>query len=229
MKVIGAGFGRTGTMSLKVALQQLGFDPCLHMIDLLAGMPELSDTFREAQEGKPTDWTTALEGFEATVDWPGCTFYKELMDAFPDAPVILTVRDPEAWYKSVNDTIYGAAKAIETMPDMADKPVAKMLKAIVWDGDLEDNFADKASTLAIFENHNREVIDYVPADRLLVFEVKQGWAPLCNFLGVDVPDSPFPHVNDTNSFLDNMRSGAITSGEEAAKMNAKSHTAERVA
>ena len=138
------------------------------------------------------------------------------------APVVLTVRDPEAWYKSVNDTIYGAAQAIETMPEMAEKPVAKMLKAVVWDGDLEGTFADKQKTLSIFENHNREVREYVPSDRLLVFEVKQGWSPLCNFLGVDIPDEPFPHVNDTESFLENMRSGSITSGEEAGKMNAQS-------
>jgi Sulfotransferase domain len=225
MKVIGAGFGRTGTMSLKVALQQIGFDPCLHMIDLLAGMPELSDTFREAQEGKTVDWAVALKGFESTVDWPGCTFYKQMMDAFPDAKVLLTVRDPEAWYKSVDDTIYGAAQAIQTMPEMADKPVAKMLKSVVWDGDLEGTFADKERTLSIFENHNREVQEYVPSDRLLVFEVKQGWAPLCNFLGVDIPSEPFPHVNDTQSFLENMRSGAITSGEEARKLNERSQPA----
>jgi Sulfotransferase domain len=224
MKVIGAGFGRTGTMSLKVALQQIGFGPCLHMIDLLAGMPELSDTFREAYEGKPTDWKTALKDFESTVDWPGCSFYKEYMEIFPDAPVILTVRDPESWYKSVNDTIYGAAMAISTMPDLAEKPVAKMLKAVVWEGDLQDRFADKDHTLSLFNEHNRKVQEYVPSDRLLVFEVKQGWAPLCNFLGVDVPSEPFPHVNDTNSFLENMRSGAITSGEEARKMNEKSQT-----
>jgi hypothetical protein len=222
MKVIGAGFGRTGTMSLKVALQQIGFGPCLHMIDLLAGNPELSDTFREAYEGRATNWAEALKDFQSTVDWPGCTFYQQLMDTYPDAPVILTVRDPEAWYKSVNDTIYGAAQAIKTMPEMAEKPVVKMLQAIVWEGDLEGTFADKERTLSIFDNHNRKVREYVPSDRLLIFEVKQGWAPLCNFLGVDIPDEPFPHVNDTKSFLENMQSGSITSGEEAQKMNERS-------
>ncbi|HEV3309747.1 MAG TPA: sulfotransferase, partial [Chloroflexota bacterium] len=100
MKVIGAGFGRTGTMSLKAALQQLGFGPCLHMIDLLSGHPELSDTFREAYDGKSTDWATTLEGWESCVDWPACSFYKDLMRVWPDAPVILNVRDPEGWYKS---------------------------------------------------------------------------------------------------------------------------------
>ncbi|HZT95279.1 MAG TPA: sulfotransferase [Chloroflexota bacterium] len=222
MDVIGAGFGRTGTMSLKVALQQLGFAPCLHMIDLLAGMPELSDTFREAYEGKQVDWKTALKDFRATVDWPGCTFYKEFMELYPNAPVILSVRDPEAWYKSTNDTIFKAAEMLPNMPEIADKPVAKMLKAIVWDGDLQGRFADKDFAISVFEKHNREVQQYVPKERLLVYEVKQGWEPLCSFLGVSVPEEPFPHVNDTKTFWENMTSGSITSGDEARKLNEQS-------
>ncbi len=219
MDVIGAGFGRTGTMSLKVALQQLGFAPCLHMIDLLGGQPELSDTFREAYEGKSVDWKESLKEFRATVDWPGCSFYKDLMELYPDAPVILTVRDPEAWYKSTYDTIYQAALQIVEMPEFADRPVTKMLQTIVWNGDLEGRFDDKQRAISIFENHNQAVKDYVPADRLLVYEVKQGWEPLCRFLGVDVPSFPFPHVNDTKSFWENMEAGNITSGEEARKLN----------
>src|SRR5581483_4585989 len=109
MKVIGAGLGRTGTTSIKVALQKLGFGPCLHMIDLLSGPAELSDAFREAYDGKPTDWKQVLGGWESTMDWPACSFYKQFMEVWPEAPVILNVRDPEGWYKSCHNTIYQAA------------------------------------------------------------------------------------------------------------------------
>lgn len=219
MKVIGAGFGRTGTMSTKVALQQLGFGPCLHMIDLIAANQDLAQTFYDAYQGKPVDWTEALQGWESTVDWPGCTFYKQLMDTFPNAPVILNVRDPESWYKSMNDTIYDAAMKLEQMPEMRDRPATKMIKAVVWDGDMKGDFQNKKGSIEIFEQHNKEVKDYVPAGRLLVFDVKQGWEPLCSFLGVDVPDMPFPHANDTESFKQMMESGAATSGEHARELN----------
>src|SRR5579862_8199623 len=122
MRVIGAGFGRTGTMSLKVALQRLGFGPCLHMIDLLSGYPEMSDIFREAYDGKSTDWRSVLEGWESCVDWPACSFYKQLIELWPDAPVILNVRDPEKWYKSTYDTIYQAAMVIPQTQEQLDRP-----------------------------------------------------------------------------------------------------------
>lgn len=219
MKVIGAGFGRTGTMSLKVALQDLGFGPCLHMIDLLSGRPELSDIFREAYDGRPADWKAVLEGWESVVDWPGCSFYKQFMQLWPDAPVILNVRDPEGWYKSTYNTIYQAAIVMPQTPEMANRPANKMLRRIVWDGDLRGKFEDKDAALAIFEQWNQEVRDTVPAERLLEFDVKQGWEPLCEFLGVDVPEGPFPHLNDTQSFLDMIQRGAHTSGEKVAALN----------
>ncbi len=219
MRVIGAGFGRTGTMSTKVALQQLGFSPCLHMIDLLAGNQDLAQTFYDAKLGKPVDWASELADWDATVDWPGCTFYKELMATFPDARVILNVRDPESWYKSMNDTIYAAAMSFGDMPEMRERPATKMIQTIVWEGDLEGRFADKQRALEIFDQHNREVREYVPSERLLVFDVKQGWEPLCTFLGVDVPQQPFPHANDTESFRKMMESGAAVSGDKARELN----------
>lgn len=219
MRVIGGGFGRTGTMSLKVALQQLGFAPCLHMIDLLSGNPELSETFIEAYRGKSVDWRTVLEGWEATVDWPGCSFYRQLMETFPEAPVILSVRDPESWYQSVNDTIFMAAEVMKDQPEIRDLPASRMLRTIVWDGDFQGQFADKQRTLEVYENHNREVKEFVPPERLLVFEVKQGWGPLCRFLRVETPETPFPHVNDKESFLAMIQSGAHMSGEQTQKLN----------
>lgn len=206
-------------MSTKVALQQLGFGPCLHMIDLMAANQDLVQTFHDAYVGKDVDWSQALSEWEATVDWPGCTFYKQLMDVFPEAPVILNVRDPESWYKSMNDTIYDGAMKLEDMPEMRDRPATKMIKAVVWDGDMKGDFPNKQGSIEIFLRHNEEVKNYVPADRLLIFDVKQGWEPLCSFLGVPVPAEPFPHANDTESFRQMIASGAATSGEHARQLN----------
>jgi hypothetical protein len=219
MKVIGAGFGRTGTMSLKVALQQVGFGPCLHMIDLLSGHPEMSDAFREAYDGNETDWKSLLEGWESCVDWPACSFYKQLMEVYPDAPVILNVRDAEGWYKSTYNTIYQAAMVIPQTEEQRNRPASKMLKRIVWEGDLQSKFEDKEAAIEIFNTWNEEVKQNVPADRLLVFNVTEGWEPLCKFLGVSVPDEPFPHKNDTQSFLDMINRGAHETGEQAATLN----------
>jgi len=218
MKVIGAGFGRTGTTSLKVALQRLGFGPCLHMIDLLSGNPELADTFREAYDGKPTDWETALEGWESCVDWPGCSFYQRFIELWPNAPVILNVRDPEGWYKSTYNTIYQAAMVIPQTPEQLARPAARMLRRIVWEGDLQGKFENKQAAIEIFEAWNEKAKATVPKERLLVFDVLDGWQPLCDFLGVDAPDEPFPHKNDTQSFLDMINRGAHESGEQAKNL-----------
>lgn len=219
MKVIGAGFGRTGTMSTKIALQQLGRGPCLHMIDLLADNQDLAQTFLDAHGGKQVDWKMELRDWEAAVDWPACTFYKQLMDAFPDASVVLNVRDSEGWYKSTYDTIYAAAMSIDSDPEMRERPAAKMIRSVVWDGDLEGDFANKSRAIEIFERWNEEVQEYVPKDRLLVFDVKQGWEPLCAFLSMSVPEQPFPRANDTATFLEMMASGAATSGAKARELS----------
>jgi len=221
MKVIGAGFGRTGTMSLKVALQMIGFGPCLHMIDLLSGNPELSDIFREAYDGKQVDWKTTLEGWESCVDWPACSFYKQLMETWPDAPVILNVRDAEGWYKSTYNTIYQAAMVMPQTEEQRNRPASKMLRRVVWEGDLQSRFTDKQAAIDIFNAWNEEVKATVPKDKLLVFAVTDGWEPLCNFLGVDVPDEPFPHKNDTESFLAMVNRGAHETGEQVAALSSK--------
>ena len=219
MKVIGAGFGRTGTQSIKVALQQLGFGPCLHMIDMLSGNPEMSDAFREAYDGKPTDWEALVEGWESCMDWPTCSFYKQFIETFPDAKVILNVRDPEGWYKSCYNTIYQVAVVAPPPFEIASRPPNKMLKRVIWEGDLQGKFGDKATALEILEQWNQEVRDTVPAEKLLEFAVTDGWEPLCKFLEVDVPDEPFPHLNDTQSFLDMVQRGAHVTGEHAAALN----------
>jgi len=195
MKVIGAGFGRTGTMSLKAALETLGFTPCYHMTEVFAH-PEHADFWVSAWRGEPADWDRVLGGYEAAVDWPACAFYEELMDRHPDAKVILSVRDPEGWYQSVRTTIYELSTTITRSP--VTRTVFGLISLLAFGG-----FAGRRTTLpdeiiwhGTFDGRFEEVKRKVPPERLLVYEVREGWEPLCAFLGVGVPDEPFPRLND---------------------------------
>ena len=205
MQVIGAGYGRTGTMTLKAALEQLGAGPCFHMIDLIRSETRV-ELWEAAVAGEDVDWHEVFEGWEATVDWPGCSFYQPLMEAFPDAKVLLTVRDPDAWYESCRRTIHAAQAAIrggdleggsETPPSPA---VMNVIAPLIWDGEFDGRFEDRSFALDVFNAHNQEVRDTVPADRLVVHEITDGWEPLARMLDVAVPDAPFPHLNDTAAF-----------------------------
>jgi hypothetical protein len=199
MDVIGAGFGRTGTLSLKVALERLGLGPCMHMLPLLDD-PERASLFHRAAEGDLAGLDKALAGHRSTVDWPGAYFWRELTARHPAAKVVLTVRDPQPWYDSARRTIFQAATEASAG---ADGPVATglaMARAVVWEGTFGGRFADREHAVRVFTEHNEAVRHEIPAERLLVFEVSQGWQPLCDFLGVPVPDEPFPRTNDTASF-----------------------------
>lgn len=195
MRVIGAGFGRTGTMSLKAALDEIGFGPCYHMVEVFKHA-EHDDLWQKASEGKTVDWRDLFADYESAVDWPACTFYRQLMDEYPEAKVVLTVREPVRWYESVRNTIYMASAHMDRDQHH------RMIDAVVWRGTFGGRFEDKAHAISVFERHNSEVMRRVPHDQLLCFDVKQGWGPLCRFLGVEVPkDKPFPHLNDSESFL----------------------------
>ena len=204
MKVIGAGFGRTGTMSLKAALEALGFGPSFHMIDV-ARQPELLPGWQAAVDGEEIDWEAQLEGWGSTVDWPACTFWAEIWEAFPDAKVLLSVRDPEAWYASCAKSIHASAQAaakgeleggsVEVSPE-----AMKMINGLIWNGTFKGRFDDKDFAIDTYLAHNEDVKNRVPADQLLVYEIKQGWEPLCEFLEVPVPEDPMPHLNDATSF-----------------------------
>lgn len=206
MKIIGAGFGRTGTTSLKAALEQLGFDPCYHMVEVFKNPRHAEFWHRAAlttKQGDVVDWDELLGGYEATVDWPGSYFWEELMEAYPEAKVLLSVRDPDKWYESTLRTIYGMRKSdyvfgvLSWMPVIGN--VARMIDTLIWKDTFESNFEDRAYAKEVFERHIREVREKVPADKLLVYEVKQGWEPLCEFLDVEVPGEAFPHLNDAAS------------------------------
>jgi Sulfotransferase domain len=214
LEVIGAGFGRTGTMSLKVALEELGFGPCYHMSEVFAH-PEHVELWRAATRGEQFDWERIFGGYRATVDWPGCTFYGELMERYPDAKVILTVRDPQRWYESAYNTIYRITRAASlplfylaslVLPRARGmKQARRMIVELIWEREFHGRFEDRGYAIEAFERHNEEVEQSVPPEKLLVYEVKEGWGPLCEFLGVEVPEKPFPHLNDTAVFRGRIR------------------------
>ncbi|MDB5448832.1 MAG: hypothetical protein JWQ97_4149 [Phenylobacterium sp.] len=192
LSVIGAGFGRTGTLSLKLALEQLGLGPCYHMLEVFKD-PKAPGYWEAAADGRPVDWETVFKGFASSVDWPSATFYRELAQAYPQAKVVLTVRDPEAWFASTQATIFKADFS------NADDPWQRMAMKVI--GDLFDRrMHDKDRLIEVYNRHNATVREVIPSERLLVYDVAEGWAPLCAFLGVPVPDGPMPKVNSTEEF-----------------------------
>ncbi len=205
MKVIGAGFGRTGTMSLKAALEQLGVGPCFHMIDLVRDPAPLA-RWQAAAAGEKVDWTEILDGWESSVDWPGCTFWADMAETWPDARVLLSVREPDAWYRSCLNSIHAAkemalAGELEGgSEDAPDPAVIGFINDLIWNGTFDGRFRERDYALDVFRRHVETVEAAVPADRLLVYEIGEGWEPLCDFLDVPVPDGPMPHLNDTESF-----------------------------
>lgn len=203
LQVVGSGFGRTGTLSTKAALEVLGFGPCHHMKEVLASNAQASHWARVAR-GEPVDWTEVLAGYRSTVDFPSSVKWKEIWAAYPDAKVLHTVRDPERWYESTYETIYQARRVApkwmaKALPPVRNRGLAS--NGIVWEQLFEGRFEDRAFAIERFEQWTDDVIAAVPPERLLVFEVKDGWEPLCAFLGVDVPTTPFPHVNDRDQML----------------------------
>jgi sulfotransferase family protein len=210
LEVIGAGFGRTGTMSLKVALEELGFGPCYHMTEVFAN-PEHIESWKAAARGEPLDWDEVFRDYRATVDWPAAAFYEELMERYPDAKVILTVRDSERWYESARNTIYAIQKTATSPPFSLGalfvprmkrmKRAALMAADLAWGDMFDGKFEDRRHAIEVFERWNEEVKERVPPEKLLVYEVKEGWGSLCEFLEVEEPkDKPFPHLNDAETF-----------------------------
>ena len=209
MRVIGAGFGRTGTTSLKAALQELGFGPSYSLSKVFAH-PEHVGFWETAAgpAGEEVNWEEFLAGYEVAVDWPACSFYEELMEAFPEAPVILTVRDPAPWYESTRSTIYElrrlttgplpvrAAFALAGLFVPGVTGTVRLADRLVWEDTFDGRFEDRAHAMEVFERHNEAVRLRVPPERLLVLDVRAGWAPLCDFFGVEAPDGPFPRLNE---------------------------------
>jgi len=195
VKIIGAGFGRTGTLSLKYALERLGYAPCYHMFEVV-DRPDRLQAWLNLGAGARPDWDRMFDGYQAAVDWPASAYWRELVDAYPDAKVILTDRDPERWYDSIDKTLYRQYLRVRA----EGTPFARMVGPLIWEGIFEGRFEDRRATVARFQRHIAEVADRVSADRLLVYRTGQGWDPLCRFLGVPVPDEEFPRSNDSSAF-----------------------------
>lgn len=202
MRVIGSGFGRTGTLSTKHALEELGFGPCYHMEEVFRHPATHVRVWNDHIAGRPVDWAAHFAPYGAAVDFPASIVYRELMDVFPDAKVLHTVRDPDRWYDSTRETIYTARGLWPGWMRAAVPPIGRLaafIDAMIWDGLFEGRFEDRAFAIERYERWTAEVVANVPAERLLVFEVADGWGPLCDFLGVLEPDAPFPNVNDRDA------------------------------
>ncbi len=214
IKVIGAGFGRTGTLSLKYALEYLGFKKCYHMTEILKRHPEHVKIWMDASDGKPVDWPALFSRYQATVDFPGCLFYKELLQQYPEAKVILTYRDPDRWYSSTQKTIYAQKTKASPSGHSTRSLLSRLSKKtsdpqelgnlqdyLLWEGIFNGRFEDKDFAIDVYQKHLDQVKEVVPSDQLLVFHVKEGWTPICKFLGVPVPiNKPFPHLNPRQQF-----------------------------
>lgn len=195
LKVVGAGLGRTGSHSLKIALETVLGGTCYHMVELFP-RPEHVPMWHGAMVGVEPDWCAMLDGFTAAVDWPAAAVWQELHRAFPDSVVLLSVRSsPEAWWKSFSETILSVMRR-EPPPEMAawHAMAGDMLRRLTPD------YADRDACIAAYEAHNDRVRRTVPAGKLIEWTPADGWSPICAGLGLPEPAMPFPHVNTTEEF-----------------------------
>lgn len=207
LEVIGAGFGRTGTLSMKAALEQLGYKRTHHMQEVAKSGKQVALWNDIARGGQP-DWDEVFSGFKASTDFPSSLYYRELAEHFPAAKVVLITRDVDGWYVSAEKTIYQITQLmpawiLRLVPRI--RALHEMIVSIIWDGVFEGNFEDEARAKRIFRDYEAAVKEHIPPDRLLVFSVKEGWEPLCDFLGCEVPEKPFPHLNDAKSYKFRLR------------------------
>jgi hypothetical protein len=199
MKVIGVGVGRTGTHSLKLAINELGMGPCHHMEEVARNLAVQVPLWNTALKGKP-DWNAIYDGYESAVDWPTAGFCRELLAEYPDAKFILTVRSPETWAESFSETIHKVSAEGSHLPPQL-QPWVKMATDVISKTGFPSDL-DTAGLQKAFTAHNEAVQALIPPDRLLVYQVKEGWAPLCAYLGAPVPTIPFPRTNNRTEFWD---------------------------
>jgi len=215
LEIIGAGFGRTGTASVATALGQLGY-PCYHMYEVVKNPENKSHLdfwhrVANTPPGTAHDWEQVFGNYTAAVDNPACCVWRELTEAYPDARVLLTLhpRGPEAWYESTMETIYFTEvmwqfKLLERVTPWGRK-FGQMSRKLIWQRSHRGTMEDRDQAIARYRQHVEEVKTAVPEDRLLVYSVDQGWDPLCAFLGVPRPETPFPNVNDRAAIKQTIR------------------------
>jgi len=211
LKIIGAGFPRTGTTTLKQCLEILGYQKCYHMKELLVN-PDMLSYWLNIEENGTTDWDTLYDGYEATVDFPGYPYYKEHMEKYPDAKVILTIRPFENWYNSAYSTVWKAGpqnirqKMVMLTRILLNPRLKKVIscikfvKRVFWEKQFQGKFEDKEFAEKIFNQHIEEVKAHVPPEKLLIYDVRDGWGPLCKFLNVAEPMDELPHLNKKENF-----------------------------
>jgi hypothetical protein len=218
MKVIGAGMPRTGTLTQKMALEMLGLGPCYHMVDVLADLDQ-AVLWERALDGEQP-WQEIFAGYASTVDWPGGYFYRELAEAYPEAKVLLSVRDAEAWERSMRQTVWAVRNGESLIRLLASaqahvdpkwRGFLGMIDRLLWreDGTFAAGHDEPAQLIEAMERHSDEVRAAIPSERLLVWSVSEGWEPLCEFLEVPVPAEPLPRLNDTQAFREGIIGGAL--------------------
>jgi len=218
MKLIGAGMPRTGTLTQKMSLEMLGLGPCYHMVDVLADLDQ-AELWKRALAGEP-DWPRIFAGYSSTVDWPGGYFYRELADFYPDAKVLLSVRDPETWERSMRETVWAVRNgeslirllsSAQAHVDPQWRGFLGMIDGLLWQG--RGTFAggheEPRELIEAMHRHNEQVKEAIAPERLLVWSVTEGWGPLCEFLELPVPGVPLPHINDRTEFLNRIIDGSI--------------------
>lgn len=214
LKIIGTGLARTGTLSLKNALERLTGEPCYHMYELFL-KPERLHFWEEAEECQHTDWDSVYSGYGSAVGLPTTRYYSQLLDKYPHAKFVLSERDPESWYESAVETIFSPTppiiKELRTVFESLDSATkSSRLRALrfasrgVREGLFRGLSMDRDGAISVYNEHNKNVKAKIPPDKLLVFRIEDGWQPLCDFLDVEVPQDTFPHINKRNSFSESM-------------------------
>lgn len=218
LKVIGAGLGRTATFSLKFALEHLGLGPCYHMSEVFANARRSIPLWLDVVNGKP-DWEAIFASYRCTTDYPACSYWRELADYYPAAKVVLTVRDAGSWFDSVSETIFSD----QMNGSLAATALGAMMKGTIFDA-FGDRMKDRSFMTAWFERRNQQVIQALPRERLLVYSPHQGWEPLCSFLGVPVPNEPFPRINSRDEISQTSREhGGLPADPETAERFARDY------
>ena len=207
LSVIGAGFGRTGTMSIKMALEHLGLGPCHHMEEVF-GNPAQLPNWLAAAKGQQVDWDDVFTGYGSAVDWPSAHYWRELAEVYPNSKILLSVRPAERWWDSFSGTIKKILEIRDTIPEEYPRSVANMGYKIIAEQTFSNAMDDKAKVLSAFQKRIEDVKQAIPAERLLIFDVSEGWAPLCKFLNLPVPDGEFPRSNSKSEFWDDFGGGS---------------------
>jgi len=203
LEIIGAGFGRTGTLSLKLALEKLGFAKCYHMQEVFQH-PEHMAEWKAAHRGEKPDWEALYRGYRATVDWPSCNLWEEHAALYPDAKVILSTRDPQGWYDSVMNTIYRFSMEAYHSDDLTARAFGRFAHEVIWAKIFDGRVEDRDYAIGVYNAHVQRVMATIPKHRLLVFQAQEGWRPLCQFIGVAVPDEPYPRANTSEEFINHI-------------------------